>query len=150
MIFKLNNKKVIQFRARILIALIIINILLIIFLLFFQHSGFLVYLLGGLLVGLSTELYNLRCFEIENSGMVFTIRLFHPLKSGHVFPMSEFPVNALADFSFNNTLFFSLLQLKIKHKDRIVSFRYKIQGLDHKNSDVLQQSLLGIKNELKE
>jgi len=118
--------------------------------LLFQYSEVLMYLSGVVLIFIGVELYNLRCFEIENSGMVFTIKLFHPLKNGHVFPLSEFPVHALEDFSLSHSFFSSLLRLKIKQRDRIVSVKYKIQGLDHKNFDTLKKSLSSIKNKLKE
>gem|GEM_PF-3878095 len=107
MIFKLNNTKTIQFRAKLLIGFIVINLLAIIFLLLFRYSDVLLYISGVVLIFIEIELYNLRCFEIENSGMVFTIKLFHPFKSGHIFSLSEFPVHTLEDFSLTYSLFTS-------------------------------------------
>jgi hypothetical protein len=48
------------------------------------------------------------------------------------------------------TFFTSLPRLKIKQIDRIISVKYKIQGLNHKSFNAFKKALSGIKNNQKE
>jgi hypothetical protein len=45
------------------------------------------------------------------------------------------------------TFFTSLLRLKIKQRGRIISVKYKIQGLNHKSFNAFKKALSGIKNQ---
>lgn len=82
---------------------------------------------------------NLRIFQFENTGSTITIKYYHPLKRGIIFPYLEYPISNITRFKIEeNFLKSDLLKIDIlvKENNRIIKIKLKISSL--KNYDYRQ------------
>ena len=137
--FKLDNKKRIRHYIIIILFLLFTNILLLSLPLFIPfkkaHKAIFIMFLLIIMSFLCIKLWRSRFFEIENSGMVCTIKLYSPLRKGWIIPIVEFPVSVLEDFSLRNGQFY--IQLK-RHDGLHTKVRLYVMGLTKNQNQQLR------------
>jgi len=75
----------------------------------------------------------LRVFQFENIGSTFTIKYYHPLNKGIIFPYVEFPIKNVTRFKIEkrnlqpDLMKFDIL---VNEKNKIVRFRLRVVGLN--------------------
>lgn len=130
-----NKDKIIR-KMNIFLGILILDIFLIItgfILKFFIDENFrwpLFFFSLALGVIIIIRLINLRIFQFENSGAIFSIKRYHPLKKGIVFPMVEYPVNMLRTLKRDRFLFsdFIIIEVHSKKKDKLIRFNIKVSS----------------------
>lgn len=90
---------------------------------------------------------SLRVFEFENIGSTFTIKYYHPLKRGIIFPYLEFPIENVTHFQMeekrikSNVLKINIL---LKEKDKILRFKLKVSNLSKNSYKKMKKSFTHI------
>lgn len=73
------------------------------------------------------KIINLKVFYFENSGLVFCIKYYHPLKKGIILPLIEYPVSRLRKFNIDRSLFLNTLIIDIETKCKEAPLQVKIK-----------------------
>ncbi|WP_230036068.1 hypothetical protein [Chryseobacterium sp. Bi04] len=81
------------------------------------------------------KIVNLRIFQFENSGLVFSIKSYHPLKKGIVSPLVEYPVDYLRSLKIERSVFVDVIVIDIDLKEKETPFRIKIKVSDISDND---------------
>ncbi|MEY8760016.1 hypothetical protein [Chryseobacterium tongliaoense] len=81
------------------------------------------------------QLINLRIFHFENSGAIFSIKRYHPLKSNVAFPVVEYPVNMLRTLKKERFLFsdFIIIEVHSKKKNKLIRFSIKVSSFSERD-----------------
>lgn len=74
----------------------------------------------------------LRVFQFENIGSTFTIKYYHPLNRGVIFPYVEFPIRNVTRFKIEKRILkpdLMKFDILVNEKNRIVRFKLRVSGL---------------------
>jgi len=135
-----NRKKVI-FKMRILMALLIIDVFLAIgsYILksFIEESILWTILSASLVVFVLTltSIIRLRVFHFENTGAVFSIKYYHPLKKGVIFPSVDYPVNRLRAFKIEESLMAKKIVIEVNSQQKESPVRIKVKASNISDKD---------------
>ncbi|MEY8759002.1 hypothetical protein [Chryseobacterium tongliaoense] len=138
--FILSNRYYTRVFLAVMLPLLILDILLMIgcFLLSFKGSNLILIVTFIVLFVLLIVLFGMRCLEFESTGMVISVRSYHPFTIGWTRPVIEFPAYLLNDFSVRN----HYLYLKLKKDDnRFVETKVRLDGLTRNQIEKLQKVL---------
>lgn len=75
----------------------------------------------------------LRVFQFENIGSTFTIKYYHPLNKGIIFPYVEFPIKNVTRFKIEKRILkpdLMKFDILVNEKNKIVRFRLRVVGLN--------------------
>lgn len=75
----------------------------------------------------------LRVFQFENIGSTFTIKYYHPLNKGIIFPYVEFPIKNVTRFKIEKRILkpdLMKFDILVNEKNKIVRFRLRAVGLN--------------------
>lgn len=75
----------------------------------------------------------LRVFQFENIGSTFTIKYYHPLNRGIIFPYVEFPVKNVTKFKIEKRILnpdLMKFDILVNEKNKIVRFKLRVLGLN--------------------
>lgn len=126
---------------RILILLLVIDILLVIagFILksFIEKSIEWVLLSASVLLFLwiLSSIIRLRVFHFENTGAVFSIKYYHPIKKGIVFPFVDYPVNRLRTFKIEESLMAKKILIEVNSQQKEDPIRIKVKASNISDKD---------------
>ncbi|MFP7654273.1 hypothetical protein [Chryseobacterium proteolyticum] len=81
------------------------------------------------------KITNLKVFQFENSGFIFSIKYYHPSKKGIVFPLVEYPVNKLRSLKMERSMFADIIVIEVDLKEKEMPFKIKIKVSDISDSD---------------
>ncbi|QQQ29092.1 hypothetical protein JJL46_03525 [Chryseobacterium indoltheticum] len=75
----------------------------------------------------------LRVFQFENIGSTFTIKYYHPLNRGIIFPYVEFPIKNVTKFKIEKRILnpdLMKFDILVNEKNKIVRFKLRVLGLN--------------------
>ncbi len=75
----------------------------------------------------------LRVFQFENIGSTFTIKYYHPLNRGIIFPYVEFPVKNVTRFKIEKRILkpdLMKFDILVNEKNKIVRFKLRVLSLN--------------------
>lgn len=140
----ITNKRKIVLKMRILLALLILNIFFIIagyVLRSLIHEDIQLPLLGlGLvfLVLIISRIIRLRVFHFENTGAVFSIKSYHPVKRGIIFPSVDYPVNRLRAFKIEKSLMAKNIVVEVNTQQKENPLRVKLSASSITDKDYMR------------
>lgn len=89
-----------------------------------------------------TWIKNLKVFQFENIGSTFTIKYYHPLKTGIIFPYIEFPIKNINRYTIEKRLLEpNLLKMYIMVKEKPIHFNLKVSHLSNHSYEKIENSL---------
>ncbi|AZB29768.1 hypothetical protein EB354_11180 [Chryseobacterium balustinum] len=86
----------------------------------------------------------LRVFQFENIGSTFTIKYYHPLNKGIIFPYVEFPIKNVTRFKIEKRILkpdLMKFDILVNEKNKIVRFRLRVVGLNRNAYFKIENSL---------
>lgn len=136
-----TNKNKIVLRMRILIALLIIDVSLVVA--GYILKSFIEEDIEWLLLSVSvilfslilTSIMRLRVFHFENTGAVFSIKYYHPIKRGIVFPCIDYPVNRLRAFKMKRSLLAKIVIIEVNSQQKENPLRIKVKASNISDKD---------------
>ena len=85
---------------------------------------------------------NLKVFHFENTGMLFSVRHYHPLKKGNITPIIEYPVNRFQSLKIENASpSSSIIIFVIITKEKKRRFHIKVSGISNQELKLIEKSL---------
>ncbi|WP_261512751.1 hypothetical protein [Chryseobacterium paludis] len=139
-----TNKQKIVFKMRLLLTLLILNIFLMIagyVLRSLIHEDLQLPLLGASLVFLLliiSRIIRLRVFHFENTGAVFSIKSYHPVKRGIIFPSVDYPVNRLRAFKIEKSLMAKNIVVEVNTQQKENPLRVKLKASNITDKDYMR------------
>ena len=133
--FKINNSKNIKKEIYLLSFLVFLAsfgiLVLYILEMMFQFSLTLMILFFAcFLVYLVYRIINLRYIDVESSGLILTIKSYHPLKKGIIGPILELPIDNITKMRIDKKPFYTMLILSIKtQQNKTIQKRIDITGI---------------------
>lgn len=81
------------------------------------------------------KMIKIRVFHFENTGEVFSIRYYHPLKKGLIFPVMEYPVNKLQTLKIESGLTSEILIVEIlsRKTGKVVKAKLNVSDVERKD-----------------
>lgn len=87
-------------------------------------------------------MFNIRVLQFENIGATFSIKSYHPLKKGIIFPVLEFPVASVQSLTRENSLMSdSILITVMNHNNKKNRFKIKVTHLSDTDFKKIRGSL---------
>ncbi len=140
---KINNKKFIK-RYVVIYSLIVLGCFFSILILLFNqipYNHMMAILFGVLILILLIIIWKLRIIEIENSGMIVSIKQYHPLKKGIIYPVFEMPFTELRYLQISNKRFEHVLIInRIKDTGPETYLKFYFKGVEDQEIDRLRTS----------
>lgn len=132
---KMSNRNYINKLLFVILALIAAAIVFsLLYFIFSFKIKFFYLVISVFVLVLMILLINVKYLEFESSGMVLSIRHYHPLKKGWIVPLAEFPVQMLEDFSLKNR---NLVLHVRKENDQIGNVYLRLSGFSSKQIKTL-------------
>ena len=140
----ITNKSKVVLKMRILITLLIVDIFLIVT--GFILESFINENIEWPLLGLSivffllilTNIMRLRVFHFENTGAVFSIKYYHPIKKGIIFPHVDYPVTRLRAFKIEKSLLAKMVVIEVNTQQKEYPLRIKVKASNISDKDYLR------------
>lgn len=129
----LTNKKKVLLEMRILqLVFILISCLLVCCYIFrFLMKKELILMAAFILVMINMiiikKIFNLKIFEFENTGAVFSIKAYHPFNKKIISPILEYPVDRLLNIRIRRLFFTDLVIVDIDTDHKGPHLRFKIK-----------------------
>lgn len=81
------------------------------------------------------KITRLKVFHFENSGVIFTIKYYHPSKKGLIFPAVEYPVDKMRTLKIERSLFsdFIIMDVYLKEKEKLFRIKMRVNGISDSN-----------------
>lgn len=145
-----NNKKRIIFQMNLLFAFILLLVCatLVGFVLKNLINSYLRWPLLIAIMSFIIVLFNwirkLRVFQFENIESTFTIKYYHPLKKGIIFPYVEFPIKNVTRFKIEKRILKPDLikfDIFINEKNKTVRFKLRVTCLKQSSYAKIENSL---------
>jgi hypothetical protein len=124
--FKINNKSYIDRCLSVILVFIVFVIVLTLMYFIFSVNLKFFYLIISCIIGILLIVsFSIKYIEVESSGMVLSIKNYHPATKGWIIPMIEFPVHMLEGFSIKS----KNLLLEVKDENnKIHHFNVRLNG----------------------
>lgn len=98
----------------------------------------------SLIIIISNWIRGLRIFQFENIGSTFTIKYYHPLNRGIIFPYLEFPIKNVTRFKLEKRLLkpdLMKFDILVSEKNKIVRFKLRVLSLNTMAYTKIESSL---------
>ncbi|WP_157676784.1 hypothetical protein [Chryseobacterium sp. T16E-39] len=82
-----------------------------------------------------TNIIRLRVFHFENTGAVFSIKYYHPIKRGVIFPHIDYPVNRLRAFKIEESLMAKKIVIEVNSQQKETPLRIKVKASNISDKD---------------
>jgi len=140
--FKIDNSKSIKKEIYFISFLITINILglVVLYLLQIMYEfsfSFIMFFLICFLVYLLYRVINLRRIHVESSGIILTIKSYHPVRKGIIGPILELPIDHITQMRIEKKSFYTILILTIKTQNKTFQKKIDITGIGRQKLRVL-------------
>ncbi|MBK1897333.1 hypothetical protein [Chryseobacterium paridis] len=129
---------------RILMALLVIDVLLVIagcILKSYIHENIEWPLLSISIIIFLLILNNiirLRVFHFENTGAVFSIKSYHPIKTGVVRPHIDYPVNRLRALKMKRSMMAKIVIIEVNSQQKETPLRIKVKASSISDKDYVR------------
>lgn len=140
----ITNKRKIVLKMRILLMLFILNVFLMIT--GYVLRSFIPEDLRWPVLGVSaiflilivSRIVRLRVFHFENTGAVFSIKSYHPVKRGIIFPSVDYPVNRLRAFKIEKSLMAKNIVVEVNTQQKENPLRVKLNASSITDKDYMR------------
>lgn len=104
----------------------------------------LLFAMMSLIIVILNWIRGLRIFQFENIGSTFTIKYYHPLNKGVIFPYLEFPIKNVTSFKIEKRILkpdLMKFEILVTKKNKIVRFKLRVLGLNKSAYTKIESSL---------
>lgn len=87
----------------------------------------------SLIIVIFNWIRGLKVFQFENIGSTFTIKYYHPLNRGIIFPYVEFPIKNVTRFKIEKKILkpdLMKFDILVNEKNKIVLFKFSVLSLN--------------------
>ncbi len=109
-----------------------------------RYTAYILILASFPFIILVNQIINLRVFYFENTGAVFSIKYYHPLKKGIIKPIVEYPNYLLRAFKIEQSFFADIMIIEIltKQKVNIKIIKIKVSNMSKKDQTKIINSFI--------